>query len=80
MLLPVLDLACPCAVPLVPAARAALGRFYTTHPAAGLVRGQSLHHVQAVGLRPPACLELQLLLTGAEGVLHLVLGNGLPLP
>lgn len=28
----------------------------------------------------PACLELQLLLSGAEGVLHLMLGNGLPLP
>lgn len=28
----------------------------------------------------PACLELQLLLSGAEGMLHLVLGNGLPLP
>lgn len=28
----------------------------------------------------PACLELQLLLGGAEDVLHLVLGNGLPLP
>lgn len=28
----------------------------------------------------PACLELQLLLSGAEDVLHLVLGNGLPLP
>lgn len=26
------------------------------------------------------CLELQLLLGGAEDVLHLVLGDGLPLP
>lgn len=137
----------PCAVPLLPAARAALGCFCTTHPAAGLVSGESLHHVQAVGLCPPvqaergeaayrelltsselsllhsatkgtspatatdssvlpvlssspangdtgptglsaytctraspACLELQLLFSGAEGMLHLMLGNGLPLP
>ena len=28
----------------------------------------------------PACLELQLLLGGAEDTLHLVLGDGLPLP
>lgn len=28
----------------------------------------------------PACLELQLLFSGAEGMLHLMLGNGLPLP
>jgi len=28
----------------------------------------------------PACLELQLLLGGAEDMLHLVLGDGLPLP
>ena len=50
----------PRAVPLVPAARAPLGRLCTTHPAAGLVGGQSLHHVQAVGLCPPAA--------GREGV------------
>lgn len=47
----------PCAVPLVPAARAALGCLYTTHPAARLVRDQSLHHVQAVGLCPPVQAE-----------------------
>lgn len=28
----------------------------------------------------PACLELQLLLSRAEDTLHLVLGDGLPLP
>lgn len=66
----------PCAVPLVPAARAALGRFYTTHPAAGLVGGQSLHHVQAVGLCPPVQAErgeaaYRELLTGSElSLLH----------
>lgn len=43
----------PRAVPLVPAARAPLGCLHTTHPASGLVRGESLHHVQAVGLCPP---------------------------
>lgn len=54
----------PCAVPLVPAARAPLGRLCATHPAAGLVGGQSLYHIQAVGLCPPAA--------GREGVRLLV--------
>lgn len=47
----------PCTVPLVPAARAPLGCLCTAHPAAGLVRGQGLHHVQAVDLCPPAASE-----------------------
>lgn len=34
---------------------------------------------RAWGRASPACLELQLLLGGAEGVLHLVLGDGFPL-
>lgn len=108
----------PCAVPLIPAARAPLGRLHTAHPAPGFVGGEGLQHVQAVCLRPPAagregglctrkgqqaarchscspapwdlvtkarsgaspaCLQLQLFLGEAEGVLHLVLGDGLPL-
>lgn len=56
----------PRAVPLVPAARAPLGRLHAAHPAAGLVRGQSLHHVQAIGLCPPAA--------GKEGA-RLLTGN-----
>lgn len=54
----------PRAVPLVPAARAPLGRLCATNPAAGLVGDQSLYHIQAVGLCPPAA--------GREGVRLLV--------
>lgn len=44
----------PCAVPLIPAARAPLGRLHAAHPAARFVGGEGLQHVQAVHLRPPA--------------------------
>lgn len=44
----------PCAVPLIPAARAPLGRLHTAHRAPGFVGGEDLQHVQAVRLRPPA--------------------------